>query len=76
MRPNDFVELMELWLTVGQFAKDVGVSSFSANKWRQRNRIPSAWWAAVLRTRVARRNKITASLLVRLAARERAEAAE
>lgn len=64
-----FRDVMELWPTVGQFAEEIGVPAPTANKWRQRNRVPPGFWSAILGTRKARKAKVTADLLVTLAAR-------
>ena len=73
MRSNiaSFRELMELWPTVSAFAEAIDAPQPTANKWRQRDRIPADWWAAVLKTQEAKESRVTADLLVTLAARER-----
>lgn len=66
---HSFRDLMGLWPTVNAFADEVGVAAPTANKWRQRNRVPPGFWSAILGTRKARKAKVTADLLVTLAAR-------
>jgi len=73
MKPNNginsFRDVMELWPTVNEFAVEIGVPAPTANKWRQRNRVPVSFWSAVLGTRKARKAHVTADLLVEIAAR-------
>lgn len=67
---KSFRDLMCLWPTVGAFADEIGIPAPTANKWRQRDRIPPGFWLSILGTRKAKKAKVTADLLVELAAKQ------
>lgn len=43
-----FVAVIELWPSIGDFAREVGVSYGLAKQWRMRNSIPAAHWQRVI----------------------------
>src|SRR5262245_54336477 len=69
-KPRSFRDVVALWPTQEALALDVGASHESVKKWAQRGFIPADWWSAVLSTKIARSNGISAELLTTLAARE------
>lgn len=52
-------QIIALWDSLNDFAADVGVTIVSARKMRQRDRIPSAHFTAVLRTTKAQTHGVT-----------------
>jgi hypothetical protein len=68
-------EIFGLWPSDAEFGRDVGVAYTTAASWKQRGSIPAAYWQHV--TEAAKRRghpEVTAELLARLHARERAQA--
>ena len=61
-------------LEEGAPESDVLKLSAAATKWWQRDNIPPEWWSAVIATPAAKGCGVNADLMVKLAARETAEA--
>ena len=69
--PDSFTAVIALWPTVEAMAIDLQVHGQVVRQWRARNSIPSPFWAAILETKVARRERLTATLFVQLADRRK-----
>jgi hypothetical protein len=69
--PDSFTAVIGLWPTVEAMAIDLHTHSQVVRQWKARNSIPSPFWATILETRVARRERLTATLFVQLADRRR-----
>lgn len=70
-QPASFIAVIGLWPTVEAMAIDLQIHSQVVRQWKARDSIPSPFWAAILETRVARRERLTAMLFVQLADRRR-----
>lgn len=69
---SSFRDVIELWPSREAMAADIRAGASAVSKWWQRDNIPSEWWAAILAAPLA--SGISADDLIRLAAREAAEA--
>lgn len=62
--PQDFREVISLWPSVQALADEIDEKTFTVEKWRTRNRIPSWAWKRILTKAQKRRLPVTADLLV------------
>lgn len=69
-----FEDIIGLWPSVEAMASEIGGKADTVRKWRSRGRIPEGNWHSVLESDRARKAGVTADLMVRLAARNPAEA--
>ena len=67
---HTFREVIDQWGAIDDLAADIGRKPDTVRKWRQRDRIPSAYWLALLASARRRKIAVTQSLLIRLAARD------
>lgn len=76
---NTFSDIISLWPTAEELARDVGVTGLVVRAWRARGSIPSEYWVSVIGA-AERRGipNVTLELFARLAAvrRGRAPSAE
>jgi hypothetical protein len=64
-------ELLTLWPSDADFARDLGIPYPTASAWKQRCSIPVGYWRAIIQAaRLRGHPEITADFLVRLHARE------
>lgn len=64
---QNFGDVISLWPSPAELAKDVGENVEAVRKWRQRNNIPSAKWGRLLSAARVRQLPLTSDLLVSLA---------
>jgi hypothetical protein len=69
MSEPTFRDIIDRWPSTVDFARDIGAQVEATRKWRQRNRIPSEWWASVIAASNARGLQITPHDLIAVAAR-------
>lgn len=62
--PQDFREVISLWPSIQELADELDEKTFTVEKWRTRNRIPSWAWKRLLMKAQKRRLPVTADLLV------------
>lgn len=41
-------EIIDLWPSTSELAKDLGVNGWRVQKWRTRNKIPSSFWVELI----------------------------
>ena len=56
-------ELLDRWPSLNTFAADLAVKADTAKKWKQRGRIPAAYWTALTTAAVARGIPLTTDVL-------------
>ncbi len=71
-----FRSVIELWGSREALAAELGAGSRTVSKWWQRDRIPEAWWAAIVVLPRAIANGVTAERLMMLAARKGGESTD
>lgn len=59
-----FNELFQLWDSIPEMAEAVGKTHWSVKKWKQRGRIPSDDWPAVIAAARAKGKKLSAEQLL------------
>jgi hypothetical protein len=64
---DSFRDIIAIWQTAAQMAKDVGSTAESVQKWKERNNIPPAYWARTIRAAGKRGTLIKAFDLARMA---------
>jgi uncharacterized protein YjcR len=57
------LRIIALWDSIADLANDVGASVVTVRKWRQRQRIPSAHWSALLKAAAAKNKPVTFEML-------------
>lgn len=65
--PQDFREIISLWPSIQTLADEIGEKTFTVEKWRTRNSVPSHAWKRLLTKAQKRKLPVTADLLVALA---------
>lgn len=66
---RSFADIIGLWESADSAAADIGERPATVRKWKQRNRIPSEYWVAVVTAAQARGfAAVTLELLAQLAA--------
>jgi hypothetical protein len=66
--------LLALWPSLEAISDDTGASLFAVRKWPQRDRIPSEWWSALVRSAGERGiNEVTFEALAEAHARRPVE---
>ena len=74
---NTFRDIIGLWETPEALAEAISAKPAAVRKWKQRDSIPSPWWASVIRAAADRGHTITSEQLTEIADRARKlEAAE
>jgi hypothetical protein len=63
---NSFRQIIDWWPTQSALAVELDVSRHVVQQWKRMG-IPAGYWQALLETKIARRNRLTAAVLVRLA---------
>jgi hypothetical protein len=64
--PKSFRDIVEWWPTARTLGDELGVTIHVVQQWK-RIGIPAPYWQSLLETKTARRNRLTATALVRLA---------
>lgn len=59
-----FPDILNLWPTSSALADEIGEKPTTIRKWRERGRIPASAWPALLATSTAKKNRVTANVLV------------
>jgi hypothetical protein len=57
-------QIIDQWPSLGEFAKDAGVSYGAAKQMRRRNSIPAEHWLAIITAAKARGMDISSELLI------------
>jgi uncharacterized protein YjcR len=57
------VAIINLWDSVAELATDIGAKPSSVRKWKQRGKVPSAHWPAMVRAARDRKKKLTIEML-------------
>jgi hypothetical protein len=63
---TSFRTIIEWWPTTRALADELGVPDGVVRQWKAKIGIPARYWQALLETKIARRNRLTAATLVRL----------
>jgi hypothetical protein len=66
-----FREIIAWWPTMKALSDDLDVPDVLPRQWKARDLIPATHWEALLETKVARKHRLTAMQLIKLAARRR-----
>ena len=67
-----YQDLIAIWPTVADFARDIGVGYQTARKMRDRNSVGSKYWKTVIQAACARGVYLTAEDLLRMSRTSRA----
>jgi len=59
------VAIIGLWDNATQLAEDIGVKSSSVRKWRQRGKVPSEHWTAIVRAAQVKNKHLTIDMLAK-----------
>lgn len=65
---DTFAEIIGLWPSTAEFAKDVNATAVTARAWKNRNSIPGERWLAVVNAANRRGYSITLEQLASIAA--------
>lgn len=63
---DSFRAIIEWWPTTRALAEELGVADGVVRQWKSKIGIPARYWQSLLETKIARRNRLTAAVLVRL----------
>lgn len=66
---KSFREIIEWWPTTRALAEELKIADVLVRAWKRTNAIPAWYWQELLETKTARRHRLTAVQLVRLADR-------
>jgi len=70
-KPITFAEVVALWPSAADLARDLGVQEVTARAWKTRGAIPPAYWLEVEAAATARGiSYVTVDLLAEIAARD------
>jgi hypothetical protein len=63
-----FSDIVNLWPSAAELARDIGIGTVRARAWRNRNGIPAEMWPAVITAAKARGLMVDAEMLMQAAA--------
>lgn len=65
MHIDTHADVVSLWFSAAELARDLGLDPQVVQKWRTRKVIPAKYWPALIEAGKRRRFKITADMLMR-----------
>jgi hypothetical protein len=71
-RLRSFTDIIGLWPSLSDLAREMGAPAASVRQWKVRDRIPATWWDSLLTAATKRKfRNVNASLLLTLSDQKR-----